>query len=129
MGFIDHAGGGRPVRSEPDAHLEARMTWLCPSPVSLATTDIAAALYAFSDLVTEVPEPEAAAVREELSFVVARYGTALIERVAEWLAFEDDARLPELLSVLGVELDRSRSVKRLTWCRQQGELAVGLDAA
>jgi hypothetical protein len=128
-GSIEHAPGSRSGETEPLRYSESRTIWLCPSPVCLTATEIAAALYAFSDLISEAPEPATAAVREELSFVVARYGTALIEHVADWLTAESDARLPELLTDIGVGLDTARSVERMTWCLKQAELALGSQAA
>jgi hypothetical protein len=48
-------------------------------PVARFTsTEIVPALHAISELISDFPEVGAASVREELSFVVARYGTTLI---------------------------------------------------
>ena len=66
--------------SEPGA------LWVCPTPAALTTAAVAAALYAFSDLIDEQADPELATVREELCFLVTLHGTAAIERVADALA-------------------------------------------
>lgn len=100
--------------------------WVCPTVVSLTTTEVLAALYALSDLMDEVPEPSPVVVRDELSFLVIRYGVAMIGRIADWLWGEGSNSLPESpMKGVEVPVDRSPSADRLDWCRRQVELAFG----
>jgi hypothetical protein len=80
------AANGGPDQSTAALPTAAEEIWLCPSVVSLTAAEITAALYAFSDLMDEMTNHACkAVVRDELSFIVARYGTAMIEHIAEWL--------------------------------------------
>jgi hypothetical protein len=51
--------------------------------VPLAAEEVAAALYAFSDLIDDCPLPTRASLLEEVRFVITRHGTDAIERVAD----------------------------------------------
>jgi hypothetical protein len=98
--------------------------WVCPAPVLMTADDIAAALYAFSDLIADCADPSSATVRDEIRFLVAKYGTDSIERVADELASCGPEPLPSFPA--GAQ-DASRSTAdRLVWCRRQ---AAGLLAA
>jgi hypothetical protein len=84
-GFASCAPDGLPGEPTAPPPTTAEAIWLCPSVVSLTGAEIRAALDAFSDLMDNVTDHDGKAVRDELSFIVARYGTAMIESVAEWL--------------------------------------------
>jgi hypothetical protein len=101
---------------------------VCPAVVSLTPAEVVAALYAFSDLMDDVPEPSPAVLRDELSFIVARYGTAAIERIADWIAAQGSTRpIPHYLDAAHSRLDGSRSVARFEWCQRQVELRLGVE--
>jgi hypothetical protein len=129
IGFIEHAPDSSSGQSGDDQHSDARTIWLCPATVSMSAAEVVAALYAFSDLIEDVPEPSVAVLRDELSFVVSRYGTALIERAADWLAAACDVPLADLLEDVGNASDRPRSATRLSWCQKQGSMILAKDAA
>src|SRR5258708_36293413 len=57
--------------------------WMCPSAGIPSAEEIAAALYTYSDLAGDYPEPSVPMVREEMRFPIARHGTAGIEGAAE----------------------------------------------
>jgi hypothetical protein len=95
----------------------------------MSACEIVAALYVFSDLMDEVPEPSRDILREELSFVVTRYGTALIGLVAEWMTEASNSCLELSISEVGLRIDRLPSARRLAWCRLQAGLAFGDDDA
>ena len=105
----------------------AEAIWLCPSVVSLTAAEITAALYAFSDLMDDVTDHTCRAVRDELSFIVARYGTFMIEHIAEWLVIYGAASVPESLAAIGVDPNRSRSAGHLTRCQEQSVLLLHAD--
>jgi hypothetical protein len=91
----------------------------------MTAAQVAAALYAFSDLTDDAPEATGAVVRDELSFVVARYGMAAIECAADWLAAKEGSVLTDLLEAIGRRLDRAVSQDRLGWCHKHVLLAFG----
>jgi hypothetical protein len=126
-GPVPGGGSVRHTRSADD--LAGKTIWLCPAVVSLSAAEIAAALYAFSDLIDDVPQPTCAVVRGELSFVIARFGTAMIERAAESIAGNRKDRLLDLLTAFSARIDRSPSADRLDWCRRQADLILGADDA
>jgi hypothetical protein len=95
----------------------------------MTAAEVAAALYAFSDLMDEAAQASGAVIRDELSFVVARYGMVTIERVAEWLTVGKSPPIPEILTAPGRRLDRPLSRDRLTWCQRQVTQAFGMDGA
>lgn len=117
---------GQPTTSPPP---ENDGIWLCPAVVSLSAAEIEAALYAFSDLPGDVADATSKAVREELSFIVARYGTVLIECAAGCLATGGPASIPRLLSVIGLGADDSPSHDRMTWCQAQSAILLRAQAA
>lgn len=117
----------RPARTTED--LADKTIWVCPAVVSLSTAEIAAALYAFSDLMHDVPEPTRPVVRDELSFVITRYGTAMIERAAESIAGNRQDHLLHLLTGFSARLDEPSAAVRLDWCRRQVDLFLGTDDA
>lgn len=92
------AADGREGRSTTAPPPETDAIWLCPAVVSLGVAEIAAALYAFSDVAHDVTNDDPKAVRDDLRYIVARYGTALIESVAEWLVISGPAPIPWLLA-------------------------------
>ena len=123
------AGRGGPGQSTAEPPTAAEEIWLCPSVVSLTAAEITAALYAFSELIDEMTNHACkAVVRDELSFIVARYGTAMIEHIAEWLVAGPDY-IPWLLNAIGVGPDLSPSADRLAWCREQSLLLLRAEAA
>jgi hypothetical protein len=85
---------------------------------------ITAALYVLSSLADDCPAPTLASVRDELRFVIARYGTALIEQVTSWLAGQAPA--PRLALVPDGALCKTHGHRtdRLAWCQQQGRLLI-----
>lgn len=92
----------------------------------MTAAEIVAALYAFSDLMDEVAVPSPSAVREELSFLVSRYGTAMIGTIADRLAAAGSTSHPELDGTeVVVSIDSHQSAARLDWCRRQVELTFG----
>jgi hypothetical protein len=94
----------------------------------MTAAEVAAALYAFSDLMDDVPEATSAVVRDEISFVVARYGMAAIERVTDWIASKEvSPPVQEFLFAVGRRLDRARSHDRLDWCHKHVALAFGAE--
>jgi hypothetical protein len=97
--------------------------WVCPAVVSMNAADVAAALYAFSDLFDEVTEPSGAVVRDEVSFIVARYGKAAIECAGEWLKAKDGEFVGEFLRSISERLVRAPSGDRLDWCQEHVALA------
>jgi len=107
----------------------AEAIWLCPALVSLTGGEITAALYAFSDLVEDETGLDRKAVRDELSCIVARYGTAMIEHVAEWLVIYGSASLHEFLTAIYAGVDRSPSADRMTRCQEQSFLLLRAEAA
>jgi hypothetical protein len=116
-------------QSSPQMHValscqdfEAADLWVCPAPVPLAPEEIAAALYAFSDLIDDCPHPRRASLLEEVRFVITRHGTDSIERVADWLAMCGPAPLPALLAVGTAGTGCRRFKSRLAWCRMQALL-------
>ena len=112
---------GKRSAVRPAATISAvRVLWVCPAPVALTTAAVAAALYAFSNLIDDHPDAAPCVVREELRFLVALQGTAAIERVADWLAIHGVAPLPEELGADVPTTGRSLAA-RLTWCRQHAE--------
>jgi hypothetical protein len=120
--------GSRPVRATRTTDdLVGEAIWVCPAVVSLTAAEIAAALYAFSDLIEEIAEPSCAVVREELSFVIARYGAAMIERAAESIAGSPESLLFDPLAAIDGQLDGAPSAVRLDWCRRQADLVLGVD--
>jgi len=123
-----HAPLGR-VSPATTAASAAEAIWLCPTVVALTGLEITAALYAFSDLIHDVPEPTCRALREELSFLVARYGTAMIDGVADWIALSRATSA----SVVNTEVDGGQGQRppadRLTWCQKQSLLLLSAEAA
>ena len=115
--------------STPAQPVAAEAIWLCPSVVSLTGAEITAALYGFSDLVDDVTDHTCKAVRDELSFIVARYGTFMIEHVADWLVIYGAASLHEHLTAIHSDLDRSPSADRMPRCQQQCALLLRASAA
>jgi hypothetical protein len=105
-----------------------RVLWVCPAPVALTTAAVAAALYAFSDLIDDQPDASPCVVREELRFLVGLHGTAAIELVADWLAMHGPAPLPQQLAA-GVPTIGRPLAARLTWCREQAESLVDDETA
>lgn len=92
----------------------------------MTTAQVAAALYAFSDLMDDAPEVTGPIVRDELSFVVARYGMTAIEFAANRLAArEASSPVQDFLSAIVRRLDRALSHDRLDWCHKQVNLAFG----
>ena len=114
------------IRTAIEASSEPGALWVCPTPAALTTAAVAAALYAFSDLIDEQADPELATVREELCFLVTLHGTAAIERVADALAVHGPGSLPENLGTR-VPLSTVAPVARLAWCRRQA-LALAKDS-
>lgn len=105
----------------------AAAVWVIPAPVLLTADQVAAALYAFSDLIGECADPTVSVVREELRFLLARHGADAIERIAEWIEANGPARLPGSLRA-SVKLTNRQALRaRLGWCRQQSQtlLAAG----
>jgi len=96
--------------------------------VALSLGAVAAALYAFSDLIDDQPEPEFPAVREELRFLVAQHGTAAIERAADLLAIHGPVPLPGQPAA-HVSMDGRPLAARLAWCRRQAGLLLDRDRA
>lgn len=97
---------------------EADAIWLCPGPVALTAPSAAAALYAFSDLIEDQPAPTRSAVREELGFLVALHGTAMIEAAAEWLVVRGPDSFPVHLTGNSPMGGRPLA-DRFAWCRRQ----------
>jgi hypothetical protein len=95
----------------------------------MTAAEVAAALYAFSDLIDEVTEPSGAVVREELSFIAARYGKAAIECAVESLEASDSELVGEFLRGLGEQLARMPSHDRLDWCQKHVASAFSPEAA
>lgn len=116
-------------RTTTAAAAGAGAVWLCPAVVVLTAPEIAAALYAFSDLIDEVPEPTYQALRDELSFVIARYGTAMIEGVADWIALGEAASVSVFVAERIADRDRSASTDRLTWCQEHSLSLLSAEAA
>ena len=98
------------------ARPQASAVWVCPSAVILSADEIAAALYTYSDLADDYPEPSGRMVREEVRFLIARYGTAEIEAAAERVAGGQPRRF---VLVAGQARERLWSHSRLEWCRRQ----------
>ena len=90
--------------------------WVCPSAVTLSAEEIAAALYAYSDLADNYPEPSVRMVREEVRFLIARHGTAGIEAAAKGVARAQPDRRKLVPSQAS---ERPWSPSRLEWCRRQ----------
>lgn len=107
----------------------SEVVWVSPAPVALSIAAVAAALYAFSDLIDDQPEPGYSAVREELRFLVAQRGTMVIERVADLLALHGAGPLPTQLAAAHVSMDGRPLAARLTWCQQQAALLLDQDQA
>lgn len=118
---------GQPGQARTPRASAAEPIWVCPAVVSLTPAEAVAALYAFSDLMDDVPEPSAAVLREELSFIVARYGTAAIERAAASIAAGDPGPLQRYLAAIGRRLDASLSAARIDWCQRQIVLMFGAE--
>lgn len=97
--------------------------------VSLSAAEIVAALYTFADMADDVTNHDLKAVRDDLFYIVARYGTALIESVAEWLVYVRPASIPWLLAAIGIGPDRSPSADRFAWCQEQSLLLLRGEAA
>ena len=68
-------------------------------------------------------------MRDELSFIVARYGMLMIEHAAEWLVIYGEASLHEHLTAIAAELDRSPSADPRTRCQEQSLLLLRAEAA
>ncbi len=92
-----------------------RAVWVCPSPVPLTAGDIAAALYAYSDIDDIPPRPDRPAIIAELEFVVARIGTLAIEQTAARLAGQRPESLPACAEDTCVD---NPAASRLAWCQQ-----------
>jgi hypothetical protein len=99
-----------------------------PAPALLTANQVAATLYAFSDLIDECADPALAAVREEVCFLVARHGADAIEQVAEWIATRGAAQLPTSLRASVARIDRHAMSARLAWCRRKSQLLLAADA-
>lgn len=97
--------------------------------VSLSAPEIVAALYAFSDLADDVTNHDLKSIRDDLCYVVARYGTALIECAAEWLEMSGPASIPWFLAGIGLGPHHTASADRLCWCREQSLLLLRAEAA
>jgi len=106
----------------------ATTVWVIPASVLLTGDQVAAALYAFSELIDECAQPTATAVREEVRFIVARHGADEIERLAEWLAAPASAPLASLTNVTVAHLNRRLLPERLAWCRRQSRLLLATDS-
>ena len=103
--------------------------WVCPAVVSMTAAEVAAALYAFSDLMDDDPEATRTVVRDELSYVVARYGMAAIEAAAAGLAAAKDGSFrADVLEAIRRRFDQPISRDRLDWCHKQVALAFGAKA-
>ena len=120
---------GGPGKPTPAQQATAEAIWLCPAVVSLTAAEITAALYAFSDQVEDETGPDRKAMREELSCIVARYGTAMIEHVAEWLVIYGSDSMHEFLTAIYAEVARSPSVDRMTRCQEQSLLLLRAETA
>lgn len=103
--------------------------WVAPVPVLLTGDQITAALYAFSDLAAESPQPASATVGEELRFLVARHGADAIERAAEWLAVHGAAPVPASVHARADRAGHQAQVARLAWCREQSQLLLASENA
>jgi hypothetical protein len=111
---------------KPDSATTA--VWVTPAAVFLTADQVAAALYAFSELIDEYAHPTVAAVREEVRFLVARHGADEIEHVAELLAAHGPANPSDLTHASVIGLDRQLLPARLAWCRRQSQLLLAADA-
>lgn len=67
--------------------------WVTPDAVELTAAEVAAALLAYSGLRQACPDPTPAALRGEVGYLLARYGTEGIRR-ATGLAGPQDPRWP-----------------------------------
>lgn len=105
----------------------ASAVWVIPAPVLLTADQVAAALYAFSELIDECASPTLSAVREEVGFVVARHGIDAIERITEWLAVRGPADLPALPHLSVADMNHQQLPARLAWCREQSQLLLAAD--
>ncbi len=99
--------------------------WVCSAVVSLTAAEIVAALCAFSDLMDDVPEPSPAVLRDELSFVISRYGTVAIDCAAKCIATGNARPVPRYLNAVRERLDSCKSKARLDWCRTHVALVFG----
>lgn len=105
----------------------ASAVWVIPSPVLLTADQVAAALYAFSELIDECASPALPALREEVRYVVARHGTDAIERIAERIAAHGIAQLPDSLGASVARVDHRARRARLAWSRHQSQLLLAAD--
>jgi hypothetical protein len=122
--------GGSPghVIAEPNPAANTTI-WVTPVPVLLTADQVAAALYAFSDLADECPQPASAAVSEEVRFLVARHGADAIERAAEWLAVHGATPIPASLHARANRHGHGAQSARLAWCREQSQLLLATEGA
>lgn len=127
MVSAEKPSSSRPGQASKSRALTAEPIWVCPAVVSLTAAEIVAALYAFSDLIDEVPEPSADVARDELSFVVSRYGTVAIECAAECIATGNATPLLRCLAAIRGRLKGVPSAARLDWCRTQVALVFGAE--
>ena len=114
----------RPGLPRPDSAADNASIWVTPAPVLLTADQVAAALYAFSELIDECADPALSAVREEIRFLVARHGADAIEHIADWLAIRGLAPFPASLHANPARKGRRSPKARLAWCRQQSQLLL-----
>lgn len=101
--------------------------WVCPSPVALTESDIAAAFYAYAEIDDTRPYSGRDAIIVELEFIVARIGTRAIEKAADRISAHDTQAMQACAEDTCVD---DPSASRLAWCQQIARMVMArLDSA